>query len=184
MKMPSSVASWTTKLMSLVPGPRRLTPCRASPSCGAGCATSKPQNQAFAPVTKRVFVTVACSPGYWRTTMGASAVPIKVLAKPLGSAAFVYVPPRSQIVLPGVTAAGPLRAVARSHGFAQDPLPDGDPLGDTKKSAAVGSVSAVGGGVPMSSCTQSTNSSEHPSANDTQSDSARSSIGISRGMGE
>jgi hypothetical protein len=54
-----------------------------------------------------------------------------VLAKPLGSAAFVYIPPRNQIVLPGVTAAGPARAVAKSHGSVNDPSPDGDPVGDT-----------------------------------------------------
>src|SRR6266699_1797724 len=130
MKMPSSVASWTTKLMTLVPGPRRSTPTR-TPCCGAGCVTSNPQNQVYAPVTKRMFVTVARSPGYWRTTMGASAVPISVLGKPLGSAAFVYVPPRNQIVLPGVTAAGPARAVAKSHGSVNDPSPDGEPVGET-----------------------------------------------------
>src|SRR6266571_1191983 len=129
MKIPSSVASWTTKLMSLVPGPRALTPWRG-PCCGAGCVTSNPQNHVYAPLTKRVFVTVARSPGYWRTTMGASAVPISVLAKPLGSIAFVYVPPRSQIVLPGVTAAGPLSAVARSQGFVNEPSPDGEPVGE------------------------------------------------------
>src|SRR5438034_5192727 len=125
MKMPSSVASSTTKFTSLVPGPLTLTPWRAS-CWGAGCATSNPQDQVYAPLTKRVFVTVARSPGYWRTTMGASAVPSSVLAKPLGSTAFVYVPPRNQIVLPGVTAAGPLSAVARSHGLANEPSPEGE----------------------------------------------------------
>src|SRR6266404_560579 len=130
MKMPSSVASWTTKLTSLVPGPRALTPWRG-PCCGTRCVTSNPQNQVYAPVTSRVFVTVACSPGYWRTTMGASAVPISVLAKPLGSRGFAYVPPRNQIVLPGVTTVGPLRAVAKSHGFANEPSPEGEPVGDT-----------------------------------------------------
>jgi len=92
--------------------------------------TSNPQNQVYGPVTRRVFVTVACSPGYWRTTMGASVVPISVLSNPLGSTAFVYVPPRNQIVLPGVTAAGPLSAVAKSHGFANDPSPEGEPVGE------------------------------------------------------
>src|SRR5207245_8192436 len=125
-----SVASWTTKLMSLVPGPLRWTPWR-TPSWGAGCVTSNPQNHVYAPVTKRMFVTVARSPGYWRTTMGASAVPISVLAKPLGSNAFVYSPPRNQIVLPGVTAAGPLSAVAKSQGLVKDPSPEGEPVGDT-----------------------------------------------------
>src|SRR5205809_5059398 len=117
--------------MNFVPGPWTLTPWRVSCCCGAGCVTSNPQNQVYGPVTRRVFVAVACSPGYWRTTMGASAVPIKVLAKPLGSAAFVYVPPRSQIVLPGVTAAGPARAVAKSHGSVNDPSLDGEPVGET-----------------------------------------------------
>src|SRR2546423_2002795 len=135
MKMPSSVASWTTKLMTLVPGPLRWTPC-ITPCWGAGFVTSKPQNHVYAPVTKRMFVTVARSPGYWRTTIGASGVPISVLAKPLGSAAFVYIPPRNQIVLPGVTSAGPARAVAKSHGSVNDPSPDGEPVGDTKKSGA------------------------------------------------
>src|ERR1041384_3814526 len=135
MKMPSSVASWTTRLMTLSPGPLRWTPC-ITPCCGAGFVTSKPQNHVYAPVTKRMFVTVARSPGYWRTTMGASGVPISVLAKPRGSAAFVYIPPRNQIVLPGVTSAGPARAVAKSHGLANDPSPDGEPVGDTKKDSA------------------------------------------------
>src|SRR6266571_5585642 len=117
MKIPSSVASWT------------FTPWRAS-CCGAGCVTSNPQHQVYAPVTKRVFVTVARSPGYWRTTMGASAVPMSVLGKPLGSTGFVYVPPRNQIVLPGVTAAGPLRAGTRSHGFANEPSAEGEPVGE------------------------------------------------------
>src|SRR3989442_1453144 len=135
MKIPSSVASWTTRLMTLIPGPLRWTPC-ITPCCGAGFVTSKPQNHVYAPVTKRMLVTVARSPGYWRTTRGASGVPISVLAKPRGSAAFVYIPPRNQIVLPGVTSAGPARAVAKSHGLVNDPSPDGEPVGDTKKSGA------------------------------------------------
>jgi hypothetical protein len=77
-----------------------------------------------------VFVTVARSPGYWRTTMGASAVPTSVLTKPRGSTGFVYVPPRNQMVLPGVTTAGWLKAVGRSHGLANDPSPDGVPVGE------------------------------------------------------
>ena len=78
-----------------------------------------------------MLVTVARSLGYWRTTIGASGVPVSVLAKPLASAAFVYIPPRNQIVLPGVTAAGPARAVAKSHGSVNDPSPDGEPVGET-----------------------------------------------------
>src|SRR5229473_8278322 len=40
------------------------------------------------------------------------------------------------MVRPGVTAAGPARAVAKSHGLVNDPSPDGEPVGDTKKSSA------------------------------------------------
>src|SRR5207247_9672172 len=130
MTIPSSVASWTTRLMTLIPGPLRWTTC-ITPCYGAAFVTSKPQNHVYAPVTKRMFVTVARSPGNWRTTIGASGVPISVLAKPLGSATFVYIPPRNQIVLPGVTAAGPARAVAKSHGSVNDPSPDGEPVGET-----------------------------------------------------
>src|SRR6266516_280112 len=129
MKMPSSVASWTIRLMSFVPGPCTLTPWNA-PTWAAGFETSNPQNQVYGPLARSVFVTVARSPGYWRPTMGASGVPVSALSKPLGSTAFVYVPPRNQIVLPGVTAAGPLSAVARSHGFANDPSPKGEPSGE------------------------------------------------------
>src|SRR6266566_3236837 len=128
MKIPSFVASWTTRLMSFVPGPWTLT--AGTGPTWAGFVTSNPQNQVYGPLTRRVFVTVACSPGNWRTTMGASAVPIRVLGKPLGSTAFVYVPPRNQIVLPGVTAAGPLNAVPKSHGFPSDPSPEGEPVGE------------------------------------------------------
>src|SRR5436190_10473155 len=135
MKIPSSVASWTTRLMTLIPGPLRWTPC-ITPCCGAAFVTSKPQNHVYAPVTKRMLVTVARSLGYWRTTIGASGVPVSVLAKPLASAAFVYIPPRNQIVLPGVTAAGPARAVAKSHGSVNDPSPDGEPVGETQKFGA------------------------------------------------
>src|SRR5690242_19065090 len=39
-------------------------------------------------------------------------------------------------MLPGVTAAGPESAVARSHGLVNDPSPDADPVGDTKKVGA------------------------------------------------
>src|SRR5438093_12902657 len=129
MKMPSSVASWATRLMSFVPGPWTLTPWRVSCCCGAGCVTSNPQNQVYGPVTRRVFVTVACSPGYWRTTMGASVVPISVLSNPLGSTAFVYVPPRDQIVVAGVTAGGPLSAVAECPGVSYDPSSGGAACG-------------------------------------------------------
>ncbi len=70
------------------------------------------------------------SPGTWRTTMGASAVPVSLLRNPPRSAPPVYLPPRNQIVLPGVTGAGWLKAVCRSHGLVRDPSPSGEPLGD------------------------------------------------------
>src|SRR6266550_620527 len=177
MKMPSSVASWTTKLMTLVPGPLRWTPC-ITPCCGAGFVTSKPQNHVYAPVTKRMLVTVARSPGYWRTRIGASGVPISVLAKPLGSAAFVYIPPRNQIVLPGVTAAGPSRAVAKSHGLANDPSPEGEPVGETKNAGAKSKGRLANSGVarpgPVASCdTHAAHTRRDVSAKRTQPGSMR-----------
>ena len=59
--------------------------------------------------------------------MGASAVPRSRLLKMVRL--LPYMPPRSQMVSPGLTAAGPLRAVARSHGRAMLPSPVGAPLG-------------------------------------------------------
>jgi len=38
------------------------------------------------------------SPGNWRTTMGASAVPVSLLRNPPRSVPPVYLPPRNQIV--------------------------------------------------------------------------------------
>ena len=91
---------------------------------------SKPQNHVYEPVTSRLFVTMARSPGNGRTTIGASAVPVRLLRNPARLLPPVYRPPRNQIVLPGVTGAGWLKAVCRSHGLVRDPSPSGEPVGD------------------------------------------------------
>src|SRR5215831_6649754 len=59
----------------------------------------------------------------------------------------VYVPPRSQIVSPGLIDEGPASAVARSHGLAMLPSPDAAPVGETYQ-PVVGFVTGVhvGGG--------------------------------------
>src|SRR5437867_2799271 len=94
--------------------------------------SSKPQNTVHAPSTitfASVAVapsSVARSPGYCRTTIGAAAVPFRVLMNPPR-----YVPPRSQMVSPGCTRPWPpLKAVCKSHGR-PEPSPALEPLGDT-----------------------------------------------------
>ena len=42
-----------------------------------------------------------------------------------------YVPPRNQIVSPACTATGCVKAVTRSHGFAEVPSPLEEPVGAT-----------------------------------------------------
>src|SRR5262245_28130717 len=69
---------------------------------------------------------MARSPGYWRTLIGALAVPFKWLVKVPR-----YVPPLSQIVSPGPID-GSESAVARSHGRARLPSPSGLPTGAAK----------------------------------------------------
>src|SRR5512143_2856319 len=105
--------------------------------------TSNPQYHAYDPFTLRTCClvprtkgftfpsSVARSPGYCLTTIGARAVPFSELVKfP------VYVPPRSQIVSPGLTAPGWESAFARLHGAFWVPLPRSVPVGETKNSAA------------------------------------------------
>ncbi len=58
--------------------------------------------------------------------MGALAVPFKLLKKVPR-----YVPPRSQIVSPGLTAAGWANAAARLQGLPIVPLPLAIPEGET-----------------------------------------------------
>jgi len=62
--------------------------------------------------------------------MGASTVPVSLLRNPPRYESPVYLPPRNQIVLPGVTGPGWFKAVCRSHGLLSDPSPDAEPLGD------------------------------------------------------
>ena len=89
--------------------------------------TSRPQNQTFAPSTRRWPSIVARSPGYWRTMIGADAAPVSVLVNTPG-----YVPARSQTVSPGCTwPLAPARPVTRSHGRAAVPSPLPEPLGVT-----------------------------------------------------
>src|SRR5881394_1098250 len=97
---------------------------------------SKPQYHVYEPFTVSTSVPdssvdppsiVARSPGYWRTTIGAAAVPFKLLEN-----APLYVPPRSQIVSPGCTLPlPPFRPVWRFQGRAELPSPLLEPLGDT-----------------------------------------------------
>src|SRR5206468_3709079 len=94
-----------------------------------------------------------------------------------------YVPPRNQIVLPGVTAAGPSRAVAKSQGLANDPSPDGPPVGETKncgagskrKSASTG-VARPPSGPTASGVAQAAHSSNGVSAKRTQPGSMRGNM--------
>src|SRR6266513_6162523 len=130
MKIPLPVASWTTTLMNLAPGAWSSMPNNWGATCGRVCTTSNPQYHVYPPRTTRNFVTVARSPGNWRTTMGAAGVPVSLLRNPPRSVPPVYLPPRNQIVLPVVTGAGWLNAVCRSHGLVTDPSPRGEPLDD------------------------------------------------------
>src|SRR5881409_1752024 len=67
---------------------------------------------------------VARSPGYWRTTIGAAAVPLRVVVNTPA-----YVPPRSQMVSPGCTEPRPpASAVAKSQGRLE-PSPVLEPVG-------------------------------------------------------
>src|SRR2546425_679993 len=70
---------------------------------------------------------IARSPGYWRTTIGAEAVPVRVV---LMAPVPAYVPPRNQIVSPGCTRPlPPFMAVCKSHGRLLLPSPPGEPVG-------------------------------------------------------
>src|ERR1700730_16410287 len=93
---------------------------------------SNPQYHVHEPFTVRADTRdeppsmVARSPGYWRTIIGTPEAPLRLLVKfPR------YVPPRSQIVAPGFTAAGCERAVCRSQGLAVVPDPLANPDGET-----------------------------------------------------
>src|SRR5947208_16373353 len=83
LRIPVPLASWTTRLMSLLPGARTLTRFTCDPSTGFGYMTSNPQYHEYDPrvvptaPTPSVPASVACSPGYWRSTMGAAAVPVR-----------------------------------------------------------------------------------------------------------
>src|SRR6266566_1508887 len=70
---------------------------------------------------------IARSPGYWRTTIGAEAVPVRVV---LMAPVPAYMPPRNQIVSPGCTRPlPPFMAVCKSHGRLLLPSPPGEPVG-------------------------------------------------------
>jgi len=58
--------------------------------------------------------------------IGALAVPVSRLVNTPR-----YVPPRNQIVSPACTATGCVKAVTRSHGFAEVPSPLAAPFGAT-----------------------------------------------------
>src|SRR5256885_16312401 len=98
---------------------------------GLELVNSRPQNVLYSPATIHVSLSelapsmTARSPGYWRMTTGAVAVPATVLRKdPL------YVPPRTQIVSPGWTRPpAPCNAVRRSQGRAALPSAAGEPFG-------------------------------------------------------
>src|SRR3989442_7734197 len=100
--------------------------------------TSKPQNTVQGPsMVKFASVavapsSVARSPRYCRTTIGAAADPVRVLLNVPS-----YIPPRSQIVSPGCTLPWPpLNAVCRSHGRLE-PSPVLEPLGEAYQPATV-----------------------------------------------
>src|SRR5688572_23514523 len=131
-----------TRLISFDPGAKLSTAFRITMSVGADpdiCDTrpsvelvsSNPQYQVSRPWMMSTAPVpapsrIARSPGNWRTTIGAAAVPMsRAVNGPL------YVPPCNQMVAPGFTAAGWANPVVRSHGFMIVPSPCGPPVGET-----------------------------------------------------
>jgi hypothetical protein len=127
---------------------------------------------------------MARSQGYWRTTIGASAVPIRPQGNPPEFDRGVYVPPRNQIGPPDVTAAGPLKAVCRFHGLANEPSPEGERVGDVwnfgagpaTRSALAPRLSAPLRGRTRSDGAQAGDSSRDASMNGPQPRSVRQSV--------
>ncbi len=125
----SRIPTWATSCAMPMHEPR-LRSVGQEPSCverrfGSDEKTSKPQYHVYCPPTVSVArrgpgppSRRARSPGYGRTLIGAADVPVR-----LPDTRPVYVPPRSQIVSPGLTADGWLRAVWRLHGVERLPVP-------------------------------------------------------------